>query len=69
MLNTTLKRREKVREILAKQGVTMKEWCIKNGVSRNLVNAVITGKNPGRFNKGHKVAVLLGIKKGEGINH
>lgn len=68
MTDTTLKRREKVREVLSKQGITLREWCFRNGVSRNLVNDIITGRISGRFNKGHRVAVLLGLKGGQNNN-
>jgi len=44
--------------------VTLKEWARRHGVSVTLVNAVINNKTPCSINKGHKVAVLLGLKKG-----
>lgn len=65
MNDTILERRKVVKEILSKQGLTIKEWSIRHGVSATLVNAVINGKASGRINKGHKIAVLLGIKEGE----
>jgi gp16 family phage-associated protein len=64
MSNTTAERRKKAKEIMSKHGLTLKEWAKRNGVSVNLVNAVINNKTPCSINKGHKVAVLLGLKKG-----
>jgi gp16 family phage-associated protein len=52
-------------EKLSKQGLTLSSWAKRNDVSVSLVRAVITGKCAARINKGHKIAVLLGIKDGE----
>jgi gp16 family phage-associated protein len=49
---------------MSKQGLTLKEWARRHGVSVTLVNAVINNKTSCSINKGHKVAVLLGLKKG-----
>lgn len=50
---------------LSKQGLSVRGWAERNGVSVSLVRAVIKGKCPARINKGHKIAVLLGLKDGE----
>lgn len=50
---------------MSKQGLTVKEWANKNGVSAHFVHAVIRNETPCNINKGHKVAVLLGLKKGK----
>ena len=65
MSNTTSERRRKAKEIMSKHGLTLKEWARRHGVSANLVNAVINSKTSCSINKDHKVAVLLGLKKGE----
>ena len=65
MIDTTSERKKKAKEIMSKQGVTVKEWARRHGVSVTLVNAVINNKTSCSINKGHKVAVLLGLKKGE----
>mgnify|MGYP003413121651 FL=1 len=65
MSNTTSERRKKAKEIMSKHGLTLKGWAKMHGVSVNLVNAVIGNKTSCSINKGHKVAVLLGLKKGE----
>jgi gp16 family phage-associated protein len=44
MSNTTAERRKKAKEIMSKHGLTLKEWAKRNGVSVNLVNAVINNK-------------------------
>ena len=65
MIDTTSERKKKAKEIMSKHGLTLKEWARRHGVSANLVNAVINSKTSCSINKGHKVAVLLGLKKGE----
>lgn len=65
MDNTILERRKKAKEIMSRQGLTVKEWANKNGVSAHFVHAVIRNETPCNINKGHKVAVLLGLKKGK----
>lgn len=65
MCNGTTERRKIAKKIISKQGLTIKEWSKSNGVSSNLVHAVISGRISGNVNKGHKVAVLLGLKEGE----
>lgn len=65
MNNTTSERRRKAKEIISKHGLTLKEWAKRQGVSTNLVNAVINNKTSCNINKGHKVAVLLGFKRGK----
>lgn len=50
---------------LSRQGISINSWAKRNGFSVSLVRAVIYGKCAARINKGHKVAVLLGIKDGE----
>lgn len=65
MDNTPEARAHKAKEVLNKQGLSVSAWALKNGFSRNLVIDVIRGRISGRINKGHKVAVLLGLKEGE----
>lgn len=65
MDNTLEQRTNKAKETLNRQGLTVSAWSLKNGFSRNLVIDVIRGRIKGRINKGHKIAVLLGIKEGE----
>jgi gp16 family phage-associated protein len=65
MSNVTPEIKAAVMEKLSKQGLSMRGWAIRNGFSPTLVRQVIRGECPARFNKGHKIAVLLGIKEGE----
>lgn len=65
MDNTLEQRTNKAKATLNRQGLTISAWALKNGFSRNLVIDVIRGRIKGRINKGHKIAVLLGIKEGE----
>lgn len=65
MCNGTTERRKIAKKIISKQGLTIKEWSKSHGVSSNLVHAVISGRISGNVNKGHKVAVLLGLKEGK----
>lgn len=54
-----------VMEKLSRQGLSVRGWAIRNGFSPSHVRGVIAGRCPARFNKGHKIAVMLGIKDGE----
>lgn len=64
MIDTTSERKKKAKEIMSKHGLTLKEWARRHGVSVTLVHAVINNKTSCSINKGHKVAVLLGLKNG-----
>lgn len=65
MDDTKLDREAVAMECLSKQGLSIRGWAVRNGFSTTLVHNVIAGKCPARINKGHKIAVLLGIKDGE----
>lgn len=65
MSDTTPDKKAVAMEKLSRQGLSIRGWAIRNGFSPTLVRQVIRGECPARINKGHKIAVLLGIKDGE----
>jgi gp16 family phage-associated protein len=43
-------------------GITMSEWARAQGFTPRDVSLVLNGQIKGRYGKGHKIAVALGIK-------
>lgn len=65
MSHITPEKKAAAMEKLSRQGLSIRGWAIRNGCSVTLVRQVLDGECPARINKGHKIAVLLGIKEGE----
>lgn len=59
-----LKTREQVLADFERHGVTISGWAREHGLPRNIVQDVLCGKSRARYGKGHKAAVLLGLKDG-----
>jgi gp16 family phage-associated protein len=64
MSDITADRKSAAMKKLEREGYSLRGWSNRNGFSVSLVRAVINGDCPGRINKGHKIAVLLGLKDG-----
>jgi gp16 family phage-associated protein len=56
---------QEVRDDFIRKGISMASWAKKNGFSPVTVFQVLNGTNAGTRGVGHKIAVTLGIKKGE----
>jgi gp16 family phage-associated protein len=54
---------QQARERLARQGLSVRAWALSHGLSYSTVVSVLNGKQGIRFGTGHKIAVLLGIKR------
>lgn len=65
MSGSEIKSGAQVLEDLRSQGITVRQWSRDHGAPERTVYAVIRGDNKGRFGEAHRVAVLLGMKKGE----
>lgn len=55
---------EQARAELDRQGMSIAEFCRKNGLNKNLVSDLLNGRRKGRRGEAHRAAVLLGIKDG-----
>jgi len=54
-----------VRNEFIRKGVSMASWARAHGFDKATVSQVLSGENAATRGKGHKIAVLLGIKDGE----
>jgi gp16 family phage-associated protein len=55
---------EQARALLDRKGMSIAEFCRKNGLNKNLVSDLLNGRRKGRRGEAHRAAVLLGIKDG-----
>jgi gp16 family phage-associated protein len=53
---------KQVKDALAQQGKTQKEWATTHGFDVYLVTRVLNGTCKARRGKGHQIAVALGLK-------
>lgn len=53
---------KQVKEKLAQQGKTQKEWALERGYTPESVTRVLNGTCKARRGKGHDIAVALGLK-------
>lgn len=60
-----LKTYAEARADFTRKGLSIAAWARANGVGRSLVYEVLAGKKKCLRGDAHKVAVLLGIKRGE----
>jgi gp16 family phage-associated protein len=51
-----------VKQWLAQQGKTQRDWALAHGYSPYLVTRVINGVSRASRGKGHEIAVALGMK-------
>lgn len=56
---------QEVREEFLRKGISFANWARKHSFDTATVCQVLNGTNKASRGKGHKVAVLLGIKNGE----
>lgn len=56
---------EDVRREFQRKGISISEWATANGFSTNLVFEVLAGRKKGVRGQSHKIAVKLGLKRGE----
>ncbi len=56
---------QEARAALRTKGLSIRKWAVSNGLSVEVVRAVLNGKSKCTIGQSHKVAVLLGIKEGE----
>lgn len=61
---TALRTPDEARAWLARQGISQSQFARQIGVHPMTVQRVLTGECQGLYGKGHKAAVLLGIKHG-----
>lgn len=54
-----------VREEFQRKGVSIASWARANGFETNSVFEVLSGRKKGVRGQSHKIAVKLGLKKGE----
>lgn len=60
-----MKTAEQVKEEFFRKGISFAEWARAHGFGKIEVHRVITGRNKASRGKGHRIAVLLGMKAGE----
>jgi gp16 family phage-associated protein len=56
---------QEVLDGLARKGLSIRKWSILNGFHPATVSKVIRGCRGTRIGKGHRIAVMLGLKEGE----
>lgn len=61
----TLKTPAMVRRDFLYEGKTISQWARDHGFKPNLVFEVLAGRSLARFGQSHRIAVLLGLKRGE----
>ncbi|WP_285908104.1 DNA-binding protein [Pseudodesulfovibrio pelocollis] len=54
-----------VRAEFERKGISISSWASANGFSTNLVFEVLAGRKKGVRGQSHKIAVKLGLKRGE----
>ena len=61
---------EQVKAEFLRKGVSIRGWALANGFNPALVHEILSGRNkrPCARGQSHKIAVRLGLKKGEIIN-
>jgi len=65
-----VKTREQVKAEFARRGISVRSWALANKFSPSLVHEILEGKKERKCLRGqsHKIAVRLGLKKGEITN-
>jgi len=62
--NIPIRTTDEVRQELARRGIAINEWAREMGFSPGLVHQVLAGRLRCTRGQSHKVAVMLGLKKG-----
>lgn len=65
MEGRTIRTPQEVRNEFIRKGISFARWARENGFDKATVSQVLCGCNAATRGKGHKIAVLLGIKDGE----
>lgn len=65
MKERTIRTPQEVRNEFIHKGISIASWARANGLDKATVSQVLSGCNAATRGKGHKAAVLLGIKDGE----
>lgn len=52
-----------------RKGVSIRAWAREHQVSPSLVYEILAGRKPCHRGASHRIAVLLGMKHGELVNH
>lgn len=63
--DTKIKTAAQVRAEFEASGTAVSDWAAKHGFKPSLVFEVLEGRVKGKRGKGHRIAVLLGLKAGE----
>ncbi len=56
---------EDVKKEFEDKGISISSWATANGFNTNLVFEVLAGRKKGVRGQSHKIAVKLGLKRGE----
>jgi gp16 family phage-associated protein len=62
-----LRQAKEVRELLARDGVSVSRWARANNLDPMVVYAVLSGRHKGTRGAAHNAAVLLGLKAGRAL--
>lgn len=65
MEKRTIRTPQEVRNEFIRKGVSIASWARLNGFDKGTVSQVLSGCNTATRGRGHKIAVLLGLKDGE----
>jgi gp16 family phage-associated protein len=63
-----LRTSDEVRAEFRRKGVSISQWATANGYNPNLVFDVLSGRKKGVRGQCHKIAVRLGLKRGEVVD-
>lgn len=53
---------EQVKQQFRARGLTLTQWAVDHGYSREAVYRVINGKDKAHFGRAHEIAIALGLK-------
>lgn len=67
-MKDTTKSAAQARREFERKGVAIAAWARDHKVSSSLVYQILAGKKKCHRGKSHKIAVLLGLKKGEVVD-
>lgn len=53
---------QQVKQSLQQRGITVTQWAMQHGYSREAVYRVLNGQSKANYGKAHDIAVKLGLK-------
>lgn len=59
-----VKTADEVRREFSERGATISQWARDNDFKKSLVFEVLAGRAKGRYGMSHRIAVMLGLKRG-----